>query len=338
MGNRARRASVCAEVHILRSAVFLSAISGSVVFAAGQSTTATPVTADAIMARVAANQDKSDAERSRYVYVQHAKMISRKGNKLMCEELTDYRVTPSGSDSHFQLIKVDGRIWHKGQYLNYDRLEPDNQDPQSTKGAAPKSTDGKAASDQPASKSKEPDHDSVDLDDTGLDRDLVENMRKNLLYNKSKDGIEARLFPLTSKAQADYTFSLVAREHLNGRDVYHVVFRPKAKNDFSWKGAAYIAQSSYQPVRVTRGRARSIPFAVRTFLGTNLPGLGFTVVYAPQADGIWFPATFSTEFKIRVLYFFHREILLNAQNRDFEKTHAESKILDGLTPVEKPQP
>jgi hypothetical protein len=67
-----------------------------------------------------------------------------------------------------------------------------------------------------------------------------------------------------------------------------------------------------------------------------LPGLGFTVVYAPQADGVWFPSSFSTEFKIHVLYFFNRQIVLNAENRDFEKTHGETKILEGMTPVEAP--
>ena len=69
--------------------------------------------------------------------------------------------------------------------------------------------------------------------------------------------------------------------------------------------------------------------------GASFPGLGFTVVYAPQADGLWFPVTFSTEFRIRVLYFFHREILLDAQNCDFEKTYTDSKVLNGFTPIDK---
>lgn len=77
---------------------------------------------------------------------------------------------------------------------------------------------------------------------------------------------------------------------------------------------------------------------MRTFLGTNFPGLGFTVAYAPQSDGVWFPVTFSTEFKIEVLFFFRRTILIDAQNRDFEKTHVTSRIVGDATPVEPEKP
>jgi hypothetical protein len=163
-------------------------------------------------------------------------------------------------------------------------------------------------------------------------------MRKNLLNNKSKDGIDARLFPLTSKAQANYVFTLAGREHLNGRDVFHVKFRPQDKKNFGWQGEAYIDVDAYQPVLVTTDMARKVPFAVRTLLGTNVPGLGFTVTYAPQPDGPWFPVSFATEFKLDVLFFFRREIILNAQNRDFEKTHGETRILEGAIPVESNQP
>ena len=46
------------------------------------------------MARVAENQDRAEAERAHYVYVQHAKMVSRHGKTVKCEEITDYRMTP----------------------------------------------------------------------------------------------------------------------------------------------------------------------------------------------------------------------------------------------------
>lgn len=314
---------------------------------------APPLTAEAIMERVAANQDKAEADRSHYVYVQHAKMTSRKGKRVMCEEVTDYRVTPSGSDSHFQLLKLDGRVWHKNQYISYDRLAPGNHGNGATDGK-----DAKTGGDKPDGGTAKPEAPSkaadksagkshgqgdqahqdpvVPLDSDGdLDRDLVENMRHGLLDNKSKDGIDSDLFPLTSKEQKDYIFQLRGRERMNGHHVYHVIFRPKDKSDLSWKGDAYIDTTTFEPVLVTTGLSRKIPFAVRMLLGTNLPGLGFTIVFAPQADGVWFPSTFSTEFKIRVLFFFHREILLDAQNRDFEKTHVDSKILDGFTPVTK---
>jgi len=323
------------------------------------------------MARVGTNQDASEAERAHYVYVQHAKMASRKGKTVQCEELTDYRITPSSDGSHDELLKLDGRLRVKGKYVNYNTLEPDDGDKDSkdkdakdkdakdkdakdkdakskdSKEKGAKDKDGKDksakdvkdagakgndAKDKGAQKKDDDDGISVDLGDH-LDRDLVENMRKNLMHEKSKDGINAHLFPLTSKEQASYTFQLAGRERMNGRDVFHIAFRPKDKNDFGWKGEAYIDSTAYQPVLVTTEMARKIPFAVRTLLGTNVPGLGFTVVYAPQPDGVWFPVSFSSEFKIHVLYFFHRDIVLDAQNREFEKTHVDSRILEGVTEV-----
>jgi hypothetical protein len=270
-----------------------------------------------IMARVAANQDRAEAERAHYVYVQHAKMSSRKGKTVQCEEVTDYRITPSDSGMHDELVKLDGRLRVNGNYVTYHTLAPDND-----------------------SSKVENDKDSVSVTIGGesADRDMVEHMRSNLMHDKSKDGLNSRLFPLTSKEQADYDFQLAGQERLNGRDVYHITFRPKDKEDFGWKGDAFVDVTTFQPVLVTTGMARKIPFAVRTFLGTNLPGLGFTVVYAPQPDGVWFPASFSTEFKIHVLYFFNRDIVLDAQNRDFEKTHVTSRMLGDVTPVEPGKP
>jgi hypothetical protein len=285
---------------------------------AEQATRSDPLpSAEAVMAKVATNQDQAEAERAHYVYVQHAKMVSRKGNNVMCEEITDYRITPSSDGSHAELLKLDGRQLANHNYLSYSALPPDQSSPK---------------------KEDENDSISVTIKDDSLDRDLVENMRSNLIHDKSKDGISAHLFPLTSKDQADYVFHMVGRERMNGRDVYHISFRPKDKNDFGWSGDAYIDATAYQPVLVTTGMARKIPFAVRTFLGTNLPGLGFTVTYAPQPDGVWFPVSFSTEFKIHVLFFFHREIILDAQNREFEKTHVTTKMIGEATPVEQKEP
>jgi hypothetical protein len=81
-------------------------------------------------------------------------------------------------------------------------------------------------------------------------------------------------------------------------------------------------------VLVRTAMSRKIPFAVRTLLGTSLPGLGFTVIYAPQPDAVWFPISFGTEFKLHLFFFFNREIVINAENRDFVKTHVSSHIVD----------
>lgn len=313
---------------------------------AAQVHSAAPVTlpsAEAVMSRVAANQDASEAERTHYVYVQHARMSSRKGKTVLCEEITDYRFTPAAGGTHEELLKVDGRMLKNKKYVTYDKLLPSDEEKRKAAEADQNKTkDSKAAdsdteAQQKAGKKKEKNKDKdpafdPDSDET-IDRDLVENIRKGLIHDKSKDGINAHLFPLTSKNQADYVFRMIGREHLNDRDVFHIAFRPKNKDDFGWSGDAYIDTTAYQPVLVTTAMARKIPFAVRTLLGTNFPGLGFTVTYAPQPDGVWFPVTFSTEFKIHVLYFFHRQIFLNAENRDFERTHVTSRFLEGVEVV-----
>jgi hypothetical protein len=301
----------CSEMIALRWIALGVAFVCSNAYAQQQVVTAEMPTAESIMARVATNQDLAEADRIRYVYMQHARVVSRKGKTVMCEEVTDSRVAPSASGSDVDLLKLDGRALQNQKYVTY--TSPLAQH------------DSKIESDD----------DSLSItigDDT--DRDLVESMRSNLTNDKSKDGIGARLFPLTSKSQSDYKFHLAGREHVNGRDVFHVDFHPKDKDDFAWKGDAYIDAVAYQPVVVKTAMARNIPFAVRTLLGTSLPGLGFTVVYAPQPDGVWFPVSFGTEFKIHVLFFFSREIIIDAQNSDFEKTHVSSKIVGEGEPVQ----
>ena len=288
------------------------------------------------MALVAAHQDQAQAERAHYVYVQHAKMVSRHGKTLKCEEITDYRITPIQDGSQEELLKVEGRYLKEHRYLTYTALLPRDEDkPRESENDKNKDQD-KSDKKQKKEKDKDPAFDP-NSDET-IDRDIVENIRWGLIHDKSKDGIDAHLFPLTSKDQADYVFRMVGRERMNGRDVFHIAFRPKKKDDFGWSGDAYIDTEAFEPVLITTGMARKIPFAVRTLLGTNVPGLGFTVTYAPQPDGVWFPVTFSTEFKIHVLFFFNREIILDAQNREFEKTHVTSRIVGEATEVEEKQP
>ena len=265
------------------------------------------------MARVAANQDRAEADRLHYVYLQHAHIISRNGKTVMCEEVTDARVAPSDSGSSQELLKLDGRVLQKHKYVTY--------------------TTPLSKHDRDTNMQTNEDSISITVGDKETDRGLVESMRANLTNDKSKDGLGARLFPLTTRSQSDYVFHLLGREHINGRDVFHVSFVPKDKNDFGWKGDAYIDASAYQPVVVKTVMARKIPFAVRTLLGTSLPGLGFTVVYAPQPDRVWFPVSFGTEFKLHVLFFFTREFIIDAQNSDFEKTHVSSKIIGDGDPV-----
>lgn len=277
-------------------------------------------TAATIMTMVALHQDATEAARARYVFIQHAQVTSRKGKVVRCEEITDSRVAPSAKGSEQKIIKLEGRLLEKHTYLHYTEL--------------PKSKD-RGGSEVKSGHDEE----EINLDSSsGMDRDLVENMRDNLTKDNTRDGIGAGLFPLTTKAQQVYSFQLIGRERMNGRDVFHLTFAPRDKSDFNWKGDAYIDSTAYQPVVVRTTMSRKIPFAVRALLGTSLPGLGFTVIYAPQPGGVWFPVSFGTEFKIKLLFFFHREIVLSAQNRDFEQTHVTSTILPATADARQSSP
>jgi hypothetical protein len=286
-------------------------------------------TADEIMAKVGANQDRTEAARTRYIYMQHIRITSRKpGGKVMCEEVTDSRVSPQQKTSQQQFLTLDGRYWQKGRYVHYTTLQ--DQD-----AAASAQQKDETPKDNPP-KDKEVKTEKEDLD--GMDIDLVENLRKNLADDKSKDGLGKGLFPLTTEQQSQYLFKLEGRQTMNGRDVYRVSFRPKDKNDFDWKGEAFIDVHEFEPVVVYTEMSRKIPLAVRTLLGTNLPGLGFSVTYDREPDGVWFPVSFGTEFRMRVLFFIARDISMSLANTHFEKTHADVRILDGVKVVDNSVP
>jgi hypothetical protein len=301
--------------------------------------TAAPIglTADQIMAKVAANQDRTEAARTHYIYLQHIRAVSRKTNgKVMCEEITDSRVSPRAKGSHQDMLKLDGRVWQKNQYVHYVHLQNVHNN------------------DVDGSKDKQVKTEQEDLE--GMDVDLVENLRKDLTDDEpkpsgvdsakngpegsdvSRDGLAKGLFPLTTKRQQDYQFKLEGRQKMNDRDVYHVSFRPKDKSDFDWKGEAFIDTQEFEPVVVYTEMSRKIPLAVRTLLGTNLPGLGFSVTYARQPDGVWFPVSFGTEFRMRVLFFIARDISMSLENTHFEKTHTDARILDGVKVVQNTVP
>jgi hypothetical protein len=248
-----------------------------------------PLTADAIMMRVATNQDRSEILRKQYVYRQHTHILTHKPKgRLLREETADYDVLPNAGGTQKELKLLTGRYWNKGRYETFQG-EPDP-------GA-----------------------------DT-LDGNLIRDLRDDLSNEKTKDGLAKDLFPLTTEGQKGDEFTLLGQAVEEGRNVYHIGFRPKDKNDFSWAGEAYIDAAEFQPVRVFTKLSRRIPFGVRTFLGTDVPGVGFNVVYKRQEDGVWFPATFGTEFRIRALFFINREVSVSLENTGFQHTHVESKM------------
>src|SRR5271167_4946008 len=75
-----------------------------------------PLKADDIMARVAANQDRSQALRKEYVYKQHIHIATHKPQKrMMREETADYDVVPLPDGTQKQLKSLTGRYWNKGK-------------------------------------------------------------------------------------------------------------------------------------------------------------------------------------------------------------------------------
>jgi hypothetical protein len=259
-----------------------------------------PLTADAIMKRVATNQDRSEILRKQYVYRQHTHILTHKPQgRLLREETADYDVLPNAEGTQKELKLLTGRYWNKGKYETFQG-EPN------------------------------PGGDT-------LDGNLIRDLREDLSNEKTKDGLAKDLFPLTTEGQKDDEFTLLGQAVEEGRNVYHIGFRPKDKSDISWAGEAYIDAAEFQPVRVFTKLSRRIPFGVRTFLGTDVPGIGFNVVYKRQEDGVWFPATFGTEFRIRALFFINREVSVSLENTGFQHTHVESKM-KVVGPVEESSP
>ena len=276
----------------MRKVNVLAIVLVSVCSAAQDSATQTaevPLTADAIMARVAANQDRSDALRKQYVYCQHIHIVTHRSNgKILREESADYDVVPAADGTKKDLKTITGRYWSNGKYETFQG--------------------------QP-------------VPGTGsLDGGLIEGFRDDLLNEKTKDGLAKDLFPLTSEEQKIYEFKLVGSGLEDGRSVYHIAFRPKDQEEITWAGEAYIDTAEFEPVRVFTKLSRRIPLGVRIFLGTDLPGIGFNVVYKRQEDGVWFPATFGTEFQIHAVFFINRQVTIALENSRFEHTHVESRM------------
>jgi hypothetical protein len=244
-----------------------------------------------IMARVAANQDRGQKARAEYVYQQRIRVATHRTNgRLAREETTDYVVTPTPDGTKKELKHIDGRYWHKGKYLDF-HSEP------------------------------VPESDS-------LDGDLVHDFRDDLSNDRSKDGLGRDLFPLTSEEQKKYRFELAGEETAQGRKVYRVRFRPLDKNELTWAGEALIDSEEFEPLRVYTKLSRKIPLFVRTLLGTDLPGLGFNVEYRRFEGGVWFPASFGTEFRLRAVFFINRNITVSLENSAFQRAKVQSRILD----------
>ena len=135
------------------------------------------VTAESIMARVAANQDQAVKFRQAYIYRQQILVRLRDNRgKLVREEDTELTVTPTPDGAKKEMTTFSGKYKAKrgGRMVAY-------------------TVPGMEAPDR-----------HVDIDG-----DLVKELREDLVQEqKSKDGIATGLFPLTTQEQQRYDFRL----------------------------------------------------------------------------------------------------------------------------------
>lgn len=249
-----------------------------------------PFTAVEIMRRVAENQDRLQAERTSFVYDQKIRVVSRKKDaKIQCEQETDYVISPEANRSERKWIATRGRYRVKNELVSF------HQDPENDKAT--------------------------------LDSGIVESFRDDLTKDNTRDGLAKDLFPLTTEGQSSLDFELTGTRTIQGRPAFLVTFRPKDRKDIGWAGEAAIDQAEFQPITVYTKLSRRLPFDVRTLLGTDVPGLGFSTRYTRVGEGVWFPATFGTEFRVNAVYLFHRTISVDLQNTNLRRTAVDSNVV-----------
>lgn len=254
-------------------------------------------TADAIMARVADNQDHAQEMRTAFVYHQSAMIrLNRTNGKLAREEYSEFTVTPTPKGVNKE------RTLFRGKYLDHGK---------------------EVAFDEPGLE-----HKGVDID-----ADLACSLLESLTNDEdSRDGVQRDLFPLRSKQQKKYDFRLEGTEDYRGVPVYRVTFLPK-KVSFNddhdadiWGGEVLVDREDYQPVLITTHQVAKVPMLVKTLLGTNVQQLGFKVTYQKFDEGLWFPVTYGGEFRFRGLFFYARRVGISLQNSGFQRAVVESKV------------
>jgi hypothetical protein len=247
--------------------------------------------ADEIMVKVAASQERGQIERMRYVYREslHVKLIET-GGRLAREEKREYTVTPTSDGTAKELVQFEGHFEQRGKLHPYYK----------------------------------PGYHKKDVD---LDAELIEGLASDLTnVKKSRDGINPQLFPLTGEKQAKYRFLLEGTEVYKGRRAHRVTFQPKEPGDFGWAGEVLVDADEYQPIRVTTRLNKRLPRVVTIGLGTNLKQAGFTLAYHRVAQDVWFPASYGTEFRLDVLRFYKRVITMSLTAEDFRRADVDSTV------------
>jgi len=250
-------------------------------------------TIDELMRRVAENQEKSSELRKTVVYRQKSFVrLLRTNGKMSREEKREYTVLPSEKGFEKKLEHFEGRYERGGKVLTYDK--PNFQ-----------------------------------YKDTDIDGDLIEDFSGDLMNDKqSRDGISRNLFPLTRDEQRHYTFRLAGTRKVGAVEALRVTFEPikQEGDERCWRGEALIHPDEFQPMAVTTELSFHIPAAVRLLLGINIKQLGFNVTYKKVDEGLWFPASYGSEFYLKVLFGYKRNITMSMVNEDFRRTEVTSRV------------
>lgn len=255
-----------------------------------------------ILAKLADNQERADQARSSIVYRQETRMKLLRGkSKVAREDHRVYTVMPDEKGTKKHLDQFDGHYEKGGKLLPY---------------AAP------------------------DFRHKGLDIDgeLMESLYDDLVNDeKSRDGISRDSFPLTRDQQSRYNFKLEGRRKVGTVEAFRISFEPKKEEDWEdsspWAGEVLVHPDEFQPLRVSTRFATGIPGWVKVVFGISIKQLGFNVTYKKVDEGLWFPHTFGTEFHIRVLFGYARDITFNLENSDFRKASADSVITYDTKPI-----
>lgn len=244
------------------------------------------LTASDIMKRVAENQDREQKARTQFVYEETVHRAMRRKNGKLLRE--EYRT--------YTVIpgvkKTEKKLQSvKGRYWKKDKYVDFEGEPVPEGGLFNITADG---------------------DENG--------------ESHTKDGLDKELFPLTSEEQHKYAFEMSGERLVRGRSTYQIHFQPADSRDYGWTGEALIDREEFQPVSVYTQLSRRLPLGVRAVLGTDVPGLGFSVQYTRVDKDLWFPSTYGTEFGLRALFLLNRTFTESRENKNFRRTSVESQV------------
>jgi hypothetical protein len=248
------------------------------------------------MAKVAENQTRSEDARSAWVYRQDVLVrLQRSGGKLAREEDRQYIVTPGADRVEREMVHFSGKYVDHGKEIAISKPGEEHKD--------------------------------VDID-ASIAEGLGDSIGGD---DESRDGVSYDFFPLNAGKQKAYIFKLKGSETWRGHEVFRITFEPKKKQADDadqpiWAGEALIDKTDIAPVLITTHQARGVPLAVKTLLGTNLQQLGFKITYQKFDNGVWFPVSYSGEFKLRALFLYSRTISMGLVNSDFRRADVQSAV------------